>query len=646
MKSIKCQKVLHIVLIVISILSPVIKTSDLIDAMKTELAHWSKYLPWNHNQYLIAPQTEGDVKVLTIPISQLGSMMDENNLDEKVRERVKAIVYASTITFQGFSFVLSQTIGEINETIGIARKNGSNVELVIMKSRSWAIPIMQFNVVESKHCWTVLFFIEKCSIEKRYIQRGFYTTEIDIIESTLRNMSYTFLKGKLDEIANQYSTFMEIEGGVKQFRGLMGLRETADVAVSDDSCKILYDSAIQNILSEIQENPFIDTLRNNYGSVYQSSYIEKYENIRGEATHKFTDKLLKSIVRDNEYNQIVSIIHSRTVEINKEHPHGLIRIAARNNVDVIYFFEIFIHLDNDDLYDYQVTAITADMPIGSDTILVKMNDDELYKDAINKVNYIGNLQPLMNVFEIMCQSKNEQIVKTNRFLKNKGIVPANPKFPIQSFLGEESSASDTVMNFLSECMKKVQGAWDSLTGLFKNSRSEVVKEKLTIEGFSKFDETAQVQIVAGMKEEGLESFFNLIELRLGVPEGKQSDVRMVLEETKFTDVNAWSCFDLAFSIENGSMIKYASIMSSRGEDGKYYFILTEIQSAFELAQNVVVMTKKLSVLGGIWSDNEDKIEFVPKNLTQDDIQTVFNFFQLVSFKQVANQFGITLNYPQ
>jgi len=60
----------------------------------------------------------------------------------------------------------------------------------------------------------------------------------------------------------------------------------------------------------------------------------------------------------------------------------------------------------------------------------------------------------------------------------------------------------------------------------------------------------------------------------------------------------------------------------------------------------MVITKKFSVLGGIWSDDKDEFVKVPKTLTAEDMKVVMTFFQIVAFKGFMDQFGITVEFPK
>jgi len=81
------------------------------------------------------------------------------------------------------------------------------------------------------------------------------------------------------------------------------------------------------------------------------------------------------------------------------------------------------------------------------------------------------------------------------------------------------------------------------------------------------------------------------------------------------------------------------------KNAKYDFVFTDVQATFELGDDILIVNKSKSVLGGIYSSSEDKIVHVPRNLTPEDIKAVMAFFQLVSMKSIADNLGIKVADP-
>jgi hypothetical protein len=193
---------------------------------------------------------------------------------------------------------------------------------------------------------------------------------------------------------------------------------------------------------------------------------------------------------------------------------------------------------------------------------------------------------------------------------------------------------------------KLTNKWSQIVDAFKTTRNTEIKERILGKGFDYFSQNAQIQISKGVKEEYLDTYLKHLETRLKVPTQNQEDLKMTLEEIKFTDSSVWSAFDTLFSIDTQGSVKFASILSSRNDSGSYDFVYTDIKGDFKLAPDVLVVRKSLSVLGGIWSDSKDEYQKVPRSLNPEDVQIVVQFFQIVAFKGFAEQFGFKLDFPK
>jgi hypothetical protein len=59
-----------------------------------------------------------------------------------------------------------------------------------------------------------------------------------------------------------------------------------------------------------------------------------------------------------------------------------------------------------------------------------------------------------------------------------------------------------------------------------------------------------------------------------------------------------------------------------------------------LAPNLLIVQKKKSVLGGLWSSSEEKVVLLPASITINQLRTVFEFFEIVAFERFAEMLKI------
>jgi len=81
------------------------------------------------------------------------------------------------------------------------------------------------------------------------------------------------------------------------------------------------------------------------------------------------------------------------------------------------------------------------------------------------------------------------------------------------------------------------------------------------------------------------------------------------------------------------------------KNDKYNFIISDVQATFQLSDDMLIVTKSLSVAGGIFSDTKDVIQRIPRNITPDDVKAVLNFFTVISFKNIAENLGVKVDDP-
>jgi hypothetical protein len=219
---------------------------------------------------------------------------------------------------------------------------------------------------------------------------------------------------------------------------------------------------------------------------------------------------------------------------------------------------------------------------------------------------------------------------------------ATPSTPAPSSSADKPSTWDNLIG----AFGKLTNKWAQIVDAFKTTRNTEIKERILGKGFDYFSQQAQIQISKGVKEEYIDKYLEHLEARLKVPNDRKEDLKMSLEEVKFTDSSVWSAFDTLFSIDTQGNVKFASILASRNDSGRYDFVYSDIKAEFKLAPDVLVVRKSLSVLGGIWADSKDEYQKVPRSLSPEDVQIVVQFFQIVAFKGFAEQFGFKLEFPK
>ena len=122
----------------------------------------------------------------------------------------------------------------------------------------------------------------------------------------------------------------------------------------------------------------------------------------------------------------------------------------------------------------------------------------------------------------------------------------------------------------------------------------------------------------------------------------------VIEDIQVCDSQAWMEYNLIFdqeSLKRGKM-SFLSIFSKEEEDGTYTLLFVYMNSSFQLSDNLRLVSERTQV--GVFSDTtKQHIEAKPRGMTNEDVDSLFWFFQLTTYKYVADKLGgVKLPDPQ
>ena len=99
------------------------------------------------------------------------------------------------------------------------------------------------------------------------------------------------------------------------------------------------------------------------------------------------------------------------------------------------------------------------------------------------------------------------------------------------------------------------------------------------------------------------------------------------------DYNVWKAFHTVFNQGTGEDCKFVSIMAHHNsKDNTIDILIADFKAGFKLAPNIAVIQESKSILGGIYSDSKVVFKDIPRGVTTEDIQTVFDFFILLLLK--------------
>ncbi len=75
-------------------------------------------------------------------------------------------------------------------------------------------------------------------------------------------------------------------------------------------------------------------------------------------------------------------------------------------------------------------------------------------------------------------------------------------------------------------------------------------------------------------------------------------------------------------------------------------LIANFVASFKLAPNIAVIQKSASYAGGIFSKSEVVFKEMPREVTEEDLEAVFDFFYVVAFKNLGELVGLKIDLPQ
>jgi hypothetical protein len=631
---------------------------EVIKSFEQKLDDLGRNYVYNKDWYITNIGTTGDINYYNFKVEEYKIKIENNeSIPQTAKDKIKGIIFSKALTFQGLSTFASKFVGRLEEYIGIAKNIKGVVDVILIRTDSQGKTVMQYNEVTQKRCTSYLFFWTKCKDIKLSIPRGFTPTEINTIENALLYSSMAFANQLLLNLKTENDNPLDhIRGPSIETPVYMSQSPFEKMSINT------YDSAAHSVLSLFEDNYFLNLIfgdrtnnNNKLTEIEGKVEVNIYDNIKRADLVLFSQTFINKFSKE-VYELAKNSLDESLFTINKFNRNEIIRLVLPENNKLTYY-EIMIHYSSsDDDYDFEIRRIQVEIGLFFNLVLLKNGSEIKYFYPLvkeKKIFYEGELTPLLSILEMISQKKGEEkrVSKIENFnISTSPTISTQPPNDQNISTGKNKSLrfleSDNPFDYLVIALNKYTNFWPDLINKFKSTNTCEVKEKLVREGFDKFDETAQIQIISGLRREGLDKFTNLISNRLNVPEDKRDDISNIILESDWMENNMWSNFNLLFSLGSGGKVKYASIFSHKDNNDKFHFIISEIHAEFELADDIVVMTRKLSILGGLFDYSADKFVRIPEKLKPDDLKIVSQFFDLVVFKHLASQFGIQLELPK
>jgi hypothetical protein len=159
--------------------------------------------------------------------------------------------------------------------------------------------------------------------------------------------------------------------------------------------------------------------------------------------------------------------------------------------------------------------------------------------------------------------------------------------------------------------------------------------------FKNLERSSKLQMIKGIDEIDLNTYFDSLKKRISLPSSKYQDLDYAIKSIIWSDSLQWYCVDMLYSVEELGKVKYAAILGNRDENGKYSFLVSEVQATFDFYDKLIIIQKS-SLENHLIFDYGIEVKDVPKSYELDADNMIF-LMKNLAFKTYAKYFGINVD---
>lgn len=189
-------------------------------------------------------------------------------------------------------------------------------------------------------------------------------------------------------------------------------------------------------------------------------------------------------------------------------------------------------------------------------------------------------------------------------------------------------------------IKGVCYAYQAICALFGVRKTTTYKDINTKKGFKKYVGSTLHDYMEGFEPEYFDELVDAYAEMLSMTKEAKEALQGVIEDIQVCESQAWMEYNLIFdqeSLKRGKM-SFLSIFSKEEDDGTYTLLFVYMNSSFQLSDNLRLVSERTQV--GVFSDTtKQHIEAKPRGMTNEDVDSLFWFFKLATYRYVADKLG-------
>ena len=189
--------------------------------------------------------------------------------------------------------------------------------------------------------------------------------------------------------------------------------------------------------------------------------------------------------------------------------------------------------------------------------------------------------------------------------------------------------------------------FNKLASTFKISKSETVKQFINREGFSQLRLTSRLFYNKNLMSSVYKQYMEARGSKLGIKEEDKDDYLTTVEFIPFEEKGGMFNAELFYKDgrEDNSYSSF-NVMASLGTmDDRYDITIHHFRIFdFKLADDIL-WTEKSTNYFNAFSNTKQEFKKVPKSLSKTEVQSLIDFYKLLTLKFIGETFGIDLQLP-
>jgi len=196
---------------------------------------------------------------------------------------------------------------------------------------------------------------------------------------------------------------------------------------------------------------------------------------------------------------------------------------------------------------------------------------------------------------------------------------------------------------LISCITNFANAWQAIANAFRTVTSVTIQRVIRF-GFDYFHQKSVVLHASGVPPDKFSLFCNSLVQVFELPQDPK--LVLILELLQWSNNASWDTNEFTWAMGKTSTSKTFMLYKyADSATGLVNVFVVNIDTTFDLAPDLLVVTTHKSILGGIFVSDKMKITEVPHMLTIKDALMLQDFFRILAIGRMAETLGIPYKYP-